>query len=226
MPSATEAARDPDASRRQALATTEACLLLLDEGRAQRVLHFSTFHVYGGASRTRYEESDVPTPGHPYGQIHLECERLVLAHPKTLVVRPTNLVGAPAHSDLGEQAKLLILDLAKQAAAGSITLHNDGASYRDFVPFDDAIDAVQRLISMDITGERLFNLARGQAQRLDEVALLIQAVAGNKPTLNFGSGTDSFRQAFVVNNDRLRHLGWQPRASLAAEARRIVSFFA
>jgi nucleoside-diphosphate-sugar epimerase len=73
---------------------------------------------------------------------------------------------------------------------------------------------------------RLFNLARGSAIRLDEAARLIRDASPVSPTLEFGTGTDAFRQPFTINTERLRQLGWQPRASLAAEAARLIKFFA
>lgn len=225
MPSVAEVTRDPNESRISAIATSKACLQVLDDGCADRVLHFSTFHVYGSASRVRYAEDDAATPTHPYGTIHLECERLMLKAAQTLVVRPSNMVGAPAHRDLGDQAKLFFVDLCRQAAAGAMRLSNDGKSYRDFLPFDDAIAAVRLLLKVEMNGDQLLNLASGEAQRLDTVAHLIQQVANNRPSLEFGTGQDACRQPFVISTDRLHRLGWQPRSSLADETRRAVNFF-
>ena len=149
----------------------------------------------------------------------------MLAHARTLVVRPSNIVAAPAHADLGDQAKLMTVDLCRQAAAGTIQLNNDGLSYRDFLPFDDAAEAVSLLLHKDLSANRLFNLARGQAQRLDAVARLIQQATEPTPTLKFGAGTDAFREPFVVSVDRLRAEGWRPGAALADELRRMVTVF-
>jgi nucleoside-diphosphate-sugar epimerase len=227
MPSAAAAARDPEGEMRLAIATVQACLKLLDLGSTVRILHCSSFHVYGATQHTHYAETDIPAPTHPYGHIHLACERLLLTHPQTLVLRPTNIVAAPAHADLGDQAKLVFLDLCRQAAAGTMCLHNDGLSFRDFLPFDDALAAIRCLLNADLTGNRLFHLAWGQAQRLDAIAQLIQTAAPRQPVkLTVGTGQDAFRQAFNVDIERLAALGWKPQASLALEARRIIEFFA
>jgi nucleoside-diphosphate-sugar epimerase len=223
-PGAAEAARDPEAAMQRTQRAAEDCLSLLKAGRAGRLLHFSTFHVYGTGGRARFIETDELVPIHPYGRSHAACEALVLAHPKALVLRPSNMVGAPAHAALGDQAKLMFLDLCRQAAAGMIRLQNDGLSYRDFLPFEDAISAVRILLNAPLSGERLFNLACGQSMRLDEVAHMIQRVAGAE-TLEFGTGTDAFRAPFEVDVSRLRALGWKPRAPLEEETRRILSFY-
>jgi nucleoside-diphosphate-sugar epimerase len=225
MPGATEAARDLETGRTRALAAADACLRLLEGDRASRMVHFSTFHVYGGEPRVLYEEGDVAVPSSPYGHIHLEAERLVLANDRVVVVRPSNLVGVPAHADLGDQARLLFLDLCRQAAAGTIRLRNDGLSFRDFLPFEDAIVAVRNLVGGSLSGHRLFNLARGEAIRLDVVARMIRSVAGDAASIEFGTGQDAYREPFTISNERLRALGWDPRASLSDEAARIVDFF-
>lgn len=225
MPGASEAASEPVAGRERSLATAGACLKILEQGRAARMVHFSTFHVYGGGGRIRYEETDIPAPVHPYGAIHLAVEELVLETEGVVVVRPSNLVGAPAHSDLGDQGGLFFLDLCRQAVAGRLRLKNDGLSYRDFLPFDDAIAAVRLLLDTKLVGIRLVNLACGSAMRLDSVARLISDTAGDCPPIEYGAGRDAFRAPFEVSVERLRALGWAPRASLANEAGRIIDFF-
>ncbi len=226
MPGAAEATRDPEAAREQALSTVRACVRLLDAGQAARLLHFSSFHVYGTGGRSSYDEADEPAPIHPYGHAHLACEKYLANDERAWIVRPSNMVGTPAHADLGDQAKLLFVDLCLQAAAGVMKLQNDGLSYRDFLPFSDAIAAARLLLRASPQKERLFNLAHGESLRLDEAARLIQRSASVPPTLEFGNGQDAFRQPFNVRTNRLKNLGWQPAASLEDEASHMVKFFA
>ncbi|QUV80719.1 NAD-dependent epimerase/dehydratase family protein [Chloracidobacterium thermophilum] len=49
-PGAAEAAAQPETARQQALTTVEQALHLVTTGRARRLIHFSTFHVYGAPS--------------------------------------------------------------------------------------------------------------------------------------------------------------------------------
>ena len=226
MPGAAEAGADADAAKQRGLVTAQHCQRWLQEGRAGRLLHFSTFHVYGAGGRETYNEGDLPAPTHPYGQAHLACEQLLADESRAFVVRPSNMIGCPAHSDLGDQAKLLFVDLCRQAVSGEMRLGNDGLSYRDFLPFEAAIQAVRLLLTAESTGQRLFNLAHGTATRLDEAARLIQAAAEpNVVRTSFGNGSDAFRAPFCVNTTRLQKLGWKPLGSLEAEARNTIRFF-
>lgn len=227
MPGAAEAGADAEVARTRGLATTELCRKWLRQGRAGRLIHFSTFHVYGAGGRETYDEADMPVPVHPYGHAHLACERLLADESRALVLRPSNMVGCPAHADLGEQARLMFLDLCRQAATGVLRMGNDGQSYRDFLPFEDAIQAVRLLLKIEPSDERLFNLAQGSATRLDEAARLVQAAAlPQSVRISFGSGSDAFRSPFCVNTTRLQELGWKPQGSLEAEARDTICFFA
>jgi len=233
MPGASEAARAPEElTLEQALTTSQACLEFLKKGRACRLIHFSTFHVYGGAGREKYLETDVPAPSHPYGRAHLACEELLLPqaaqHP-IFVVRPSNMVGRPAHADLGDHMKLLFLDLCRQAVRGAIVLGNDGVSHRDFLPFPDAINAIRLLLQAPLRGERLFNLAAGRSIQLREVARIVEDAAtgqtGRRLGIEFGEGTDPFREPFSVNVSRLEALGWRPVSRLEDEAAAMVRLF-
>lgn len=229
MPGAAEAGRQSEASMRNAVTTARACLNLLEDDRAGRLIHFSTFHVYGGAARELYDEADVPEPGHPYGRAHLEVERLLGSHPargRITVLRPTNMVGAPAHADIGDQAKLLFVDLCRQAANGTMRLNNDGLSYRDILPFEDAFAAIDCVLAHTDPGFGPYNLSCGEAMRLDAIAALIVKAAPHPVSVEFGSGTDAYRHPFRVSNERLRSLGWtKASAGLGQEISNCIRFY-
>lgn len=236
-PSAAEVARATDLIREHALRTIRACLDLMKAGRAARLIHFSSFHVYGSHHQTRFSEEDIPEPTHPYGEVHLQCERAIADESDGLpvfIVRPTNIVGAPAHADLGPQSALVFLDLCRQAIETQrLSLRSNGKAYRDFVTMKDAIEAVRKLLSAPgsttPSGGLTLNLASGTAHPLEELAKQIQLEAnrlkGYQVAINFGSGQDSFSEPFRVANDRLRTLGWQPRNDLRGEIRQTLEFF-
>ncbi|MGQ9898497.1 MAG: NAD-dependent epimerase/dehydratase family protein [Acidobacteriota bacterium] len=236
-PSAAEAAAQPEVARQQALATVERALDLVRTGRARRLIHFSTFHVYGTPSPTAprryYGEDDPPTPTHPYGLIHAACEsRLAAAQPSSvLVVRPTNLVGQPAHTDLGPQQRLIFLDLCRQAVTqGTLTLLTDGLAYRDFLPISAALAAIHRLLEAPFW-PRQCHLAAGCAMPLRALAERIQQVAvrqyHREVTLTTGKQTDAFQVPFQVDTTTLHRLGWASpeEAVLDAEIAATLAFF-
>ncbi len=227
-PSAAEAAAQPEAARQQALATVEQALHLVTAGRARRLMHFSTFHVYGAPSpeapRTWYGEDDPPTPTHPYGHIHAACEARLseAALPCVLVVRPTNLVGRPAHADLGPQQRLIFLDLCRQAVhQRTLTLLTDGLAYRDFLPIPAALAAIRHLLDAPSWPQQC-HLAAGRTMTLRTLAERIQQVAARQyhweVALTTGDRTDAFRVPFHVDTTTLHRLGWSPPGETALDA--------
>jgi len=235
LPGAAESGRDPAGSQTAALRTAEACLQLLETGRAQRLIHFSSFHVYGPQSRPIYHESDAVNPQHPYGRNHQACEQRLLergAGRRIFILRPTNIVGAPAHGDLREQARLLVLDLCQQAVkTGCLNLHNDGKSYRDFLPLTDALSAVRLLLTLeDHNLPVILNMAGSKAWSIAALAQEIRAatemILGAAPPITWGTGHDAFREPFTVSTARLRGMGWQPQGGLRSEIGAALQFFA
>lgn len=220
-PGAREAARDPALAKERATKTIGLCGKMLQEGQAKRLIHFSTFHVYGGDPVAHYHEDMPCQPGHPYGQIHLELERIVGSWADThaaFILRASNMVGAPAHLSLGDQAGLVFLDLCRQAAQlGQMRLGNDGGSYRDLLPFADAISAVRALANADDEADRVLNLAAGNAMSLRELAEAMKAASENAISISYGDGKDAFRSQFCIDTSRLRALGWAPGLDMRSE---------
>lgn len=227
-----EAAADPQAAHAAAQANVETCLSFLRQGRAKKVIHASTFHVFGAQPREIYHEGAEPTPTHPYGEAHALGEKLFRENGEGLpvfVVRPTNIVGAPAHAGIGPQWRLIFLDLCKQAVeTGTIKLLTDGRAWRDFVTMPDAIAAMLLLLEATPDSPAPLHLAYGQSMRLDELAERIRNIAkfelGREIALERGDRADAFRDPFTVETHRLNALGWKPSTdALDEEIRRTLA---
>jgi len=234
MPSAAESAADPDGTLLRSQGIANLLGRLAQSGRIRRLIHFSTFHVYGGPARRFYSEQDEALPDNPYGCNHLRCENDLMDSPgmdDLLVLRPTNIVAAPAHAELGPQSGLLFLDICRQAIqTRRILLRNDGLSYRDFLPFDDALSAIRILLSAPTSGRRIMNLSAGTSTRLDaaveEICAVTKRELGFSPEVVFGDTSDAWRCPFTVSSHSLLATGWRPKADLAPEISRTLKFFA
>jgi nucleoside-diphosphate-sugar epimerase len=228
MPGAREVTFDPESAKERALKAVDASLALLESGQAERIIHFSTFHIYGESGLLNYNEETDPNPIHPYGEIHLLVEQRIAAHrccKQVVVLRPTNMVGAPTHADLGDQAGLIFLDLCRQAVGGRMELRNDGKSYRDILSFTDAIEAVRLAAENPSMGGQVFNLAAGKALRLDRLAQSIATKALQPVDILYGKGVDAYREAFEVSIERMRAAGWFPNNDLTTEITETLAFF-
>ncbi len=232
-PGSSESAKDPQRARAGALASAELALQLVKTGAASRLVHFSSFHVYGQPGQTAYDESDTPHPKHPYGQTHLAVEESLRPHMENhsvLVLRPTNMVAAPAHPDLGLQDKLLFLDCCRQAARdGIIRLVNEGGAQRDFLPLADALSAIKQIATAERVPSGTYNLALGKSQSLrtfvERIAKTASGLLDREIRLAYGDGRDPYDKPFSVATAALQSLGWKPKADFEPEIRSSLRFF-
>jgi dTDP-4-dehydrorhamnose reductase len=153
--------RDPD--RAFAVNARAADLLAEEAARAgARLIHVSTDLVFDG-SNPPYREEGEPSPLSLYGRTKAEAEKLVLAHPGTLVVRVSLLFG-PA---LNGQESFFDQQTAALRAGRPITLFAD--EWRSPLALTTAARALLALVSHSVTGilhlggpERMSRLEMGQ----------------------------------------------------------------
>jgi nucleoside-diphosphate-sugar epimerase len=236
-PGAGEAREHPERARIAAITSLQAAMALADVGRAGALLHFSSFHVYGSQVPPELPDDAPPRPSHPYGEMHAASEAVLRADGPAApwcIVRPTNVLGAPAHSELGPQAGLIFFDLCKQALhQPQVTLRSNGEAYRDFVPMTSALDAVSMLLRLLDRGEatgRTVNLASGSSVLLSDLAHRIAVIAserrGRPIAVEFGNGLDPFRMPFRVQAGFLERHGWSCATDVGDEITQILAFFA
>lgn len=232
-PSAADCAKDPLTAQRQVEQTLGMCVAALRAGSVQRLIHFSSFHVYGTPPRPVYREMDVPTPSHPYGEVHLAGETILkdyVGSRPVFILRVTNGVGAPAHSDLGAQSGLLYLDCLKQiATTGKVVMKNDGTACRDFVSIVDIVRAVELLARASSPTGDILNVSHGTSVTLKkfvtEIAKCVAFETGRTPLVEWGNAKDPFSDPFEVNHQRLVGWGWNPRRDLYEEVISAYRFF-
>lgn len=84
--------RNPEDAEVQNVRTTSHVVQAL-RGATALLVYISTDYVFDGTKGAPYHESDRPHPINVYGRSKLEGERITLAHPLSIVVRPSTLFG-------------------------------------------------------------------------------------------------------------------------------------
>ena len=110
---------------------------------------------------------------------------------------------------------------AKSALKGEdIVLKTAGASMGNYVHLADAVSALMYLMALGLPGES-YNVCGDRCHaRIRELALLIsRTLSGGKSQVRcLGESPDALPYApdtsFIMNNSKLRSLGWQPRFGL------------
>ena len=142
---------------------------------------------------------------------------------KFLAVMPTNLYGPFDNYDLESShvlpAMLRKFHEAKKANNTPVRLWGSGRPRREFLYSDDMADACVYL--MNLGDEKLFepgfplvNIGCGEDVTIKELAELIAKTTGFAGQIEWDSSKPDGTPRKLLNIERLKNLGWQPKISL------------
>jgi len=211
------------------------------EGKAKPILlHFSTDEVYGDITEGEHFETDLLKPSNPYSATKAAGDQLIMAWGRTynlpyVIIRPTNNYG------IGQYVEKLIPKATKYLSLGKrIPLHNDGTPIRNWLHASDTAEAVITIIEAGVKNE-IYNICGGYEQsNLDTVSKIITLHHPKDDKLEedfpyYNQGVEQYldlsfsRQGqdvrYALNDDKLRALGWEPKAVFDKELPAIVDYY-
>jgi len=217
---AQDCAADPVAALELNGSATARLLREAIQAGVTRFIYLSTAHVYASPLVGSIDETACPRNLHPYATSHLAGENAVLGSRQRreidgIVLRLSNVFGAPAHRD-ANCWMLLVNDLCRNAAVrGEMPLRSSGLQQRDFIAMADVCRAIEHLSSgnVDLGELGVINVGSGKSQSVIEMAQLIQRrcelVLGFKPRLLRPEiGADERNEILEYRADRLANLGF------------------
>ena len=127
----------------------------------QKLIYFSTFHIYGKSSGIVSEKTE-PDPKNDYALTHYFAELYIKqSNLPYLILRLTNSYGAPKDF-LTSKWYLVLNDLAKMAfEKNKIILKSNGRAVRDFIFMGDVVKITEKLFNHS-TNE-ILNLGSGKS---------------------------------------------------------------
>ena len=211
------------------------------EGKTKPILlHFSTDEVYGDITEGEHLETDLLKPSNPYSATKAAADQLITAWGRTydlpyIILRPTNNYG------IGQYVEKLIPKATKYLSLGKkIPLHNDGTPIRNWLHASDTATAVIKIIESGVKNE-IYNICGGYEQtNLDTVSKIIKLYYPEDTALEetFPLYKDSINQyldlsysrqgqdvRYALNDDKLRALGWEPKAMFDEELPTIIEYY-
>ena len=156
---------------------------------------------------------------------------LASGSPLGMVIRLSNAVGAPTHSDI-DRWTLAGNDLCRQAIVERrLTLHSSGVAKRDFLPLHDVCRATEHLLRLpggEMT-QRLFNVAAGCNLSILELAELVasrcEQCLGYRPEIVRPAPRPGETAGdFQFSCERLGSTGFQAEGSLVREIDAMLEF--
>ena len=140
-----------------------------------QVIFFSSSMVYGNFMGSNPNEDAVCDPRNIYGALKLGGEKLALAYSNVFdfpvtIVRPSALYGPRCIS-----RRVLQIFIENALRKSNLVINGDGEESLDFTYIDDLISGLLLLTLNPTAYGEVFNITRGQPQKLNEAAQIIQS---------------------------------------------------
>jgi dTDP-glucose 4,6-dehydratase len=200
------------------------------EGKNKPILlHFSTDEVYGDITEGEHIETDMLKPSNPYSATKAAADQLITAWGRTheipyVILRPTNNYGE------GQYVEKLIPKAVKYLTLGKkIPLHNEGTPIRNWLHAKDTAEAVITIIESGVKNE-IYNICGGYEQsNIDTIKKVLKWQLGDDIDINdyldFSYSRKGQDVRYALNDDKLRALGWEPKAKFDEEIPHIVIYY-
>lgn len=208
----------------------------------KKFIYFSTFQVYGKVPSKEIAEYFLPSPQNNYGLTHLLSENICnYYNRKTNIncinVRLSNSYGSPVFHE-NNCWWLVINDLCKGAFhEGKIILLSDGSPQRDFIHGSDVCKAVEILINAEEKNlkNNKYHISSGKTLTILELAHMVKSVYKERyrkdiqvilPDKSISINSEKFSETerYLVNNSKLKSLGFKPETELESGINEIFEY--
>jgi nucleoside-diphosphate-sugar epimerase len=180
----------------------------------KRFLFFSSSFVYGHFQYSPADEEHPTRPIDAYGGTKLTGEVLTRSHclqngVPYVIIRPSSVYGP------GDPNRRIVHLMIEKALAGqTIPLHNGGESLLDFTHVRDLVRGVYACITEPAAANEVFNLTRGRARKVRELAEVIRRfIPGLQTETVPADHTRPERGTLDISKAR-RLLGYEPHLDL------------
>ena len=189
----------------------------------------STFIVVGRPKKLPVNEKTPCNPTTIYGTNRLASEYFCKIYNQvygldTRIFRITNSYGPREQIVSNKNAiNFLIYNAYRNK---KITIYNNGKFFRDFIFIDDVISGINKILTEGKAGE-LYWISSGKKTWFNKFANLLKDCTGCEiiypKTPDYTKKVDVGN--FVVNNSKLRKLGWSPKISTDVGIKKTLKFF-
>ena len=211
----------------------KSTLFILEEIRKSklkcRFILGSTFIVIGRPQKLPVDEKTPCWPTTIYGINRLASEHYCKIYHEvygldTVIFRTTNSFG-PREQVIS--TKNAVNFLIYEAFKGNIiTIFKKGKFFRDLIYISDVISGIKTIMKKGKSGD-LYWISSGRKIWFYELGKLLEKLTGAKvkfvKTPNYTKKVDVGN--FVVNNSKLRSLGWKPKMNLDEGIKKTLEYF-
>ncbi len=189
----------------------------------------STFIVIGKPKKLPVDENTPCNPTTVYGTNRLASEYFCKIYHDvygldTNIFRITNSYG-PREQVIPKKNAINFL-IYKAFKKEEISIYNKGKFFRDFIYVDDVISGINTILRSGKSGE-LYWISTGKKIWFYEFGNILEKITGCNVKY---SETPTYTKKvdvgnFVVNNSKLKSLGWKPKVSLEKGIKKTLEYF-
>lgn len=203
---------------------------LLERLRASRrpplLVNTSSAAVYGNPRSLPVREDDPTMPISPYGAGKLAAETYVRVYSELYGLRAASLRLFSVYGP--RQRKQVAYDLLDKIRRNPqrIEVLGDGSQSRDFTFVSDVVDAFRLVAARAPARGEAYNVGSGATHSIDGLIEAWNRVLGTRPEVIYtGSLRPGDADRWIVDNSRLRELGFAPRIGLDEGLREILKWY-
>lgn len=225
MPEA-ESARNPEAAMLVTAMGAQSLAEAAAAGSVPRFVQVSTYKIYGSNPAGTLTEASPVNPESSYAIAHFAAEEGVRrSHPAATVFRLANGFGAPAEGAPGSW-DLIVNGMCRDAVARRrIEIRSSGAAWRNFVPVEDVVRALEAACVR--LAPDTYNLGAAESMTLRQMAARVAEscawVFGFLPTVVTGPPKEEGpNRPLDFRIAKLAAAGFTPAASFNEELERTI----
>jgi len=199
---------------------------------ARRLVYASSAAVYGDTPSLPAKESDPPNPITPYAAAKLMNEQMAAVYNRSygtqfVGLRYFNVFG-PRQDPSSPYSGVLSIFCQAAIAGQGVTIYGDGQQTRDFLFVSDVVAANLAAAAMPWrAGAEVFNVGRGEATSLCEMARMMEDVGGRLlPITHAPPRPGDIRHSVAGVETAGQGLGWRAAVPLADGLRQTMAWFA
>ena len=178
-----------------------------------RFLQVSTDEVYGSIDTGSFTETDPLMPSSPYSASKAGGDLQVLAWHHTygmdaVVTRGSNTFGPRQYPE-----KLIPLFVTNALDGLELPVYGDGMQVRDWIHVTDHCEGIWTVLHHGVAGE-VYNVGGGHEQpNIAITRRILELTGADEQLIRYVADRPGHDRRYSLSTDRLRTLGWEPRAS-------------
>ncbi len=196
----------------------------------KKIIFTSSMAVYG-VGNPPFKEDQTPKPADPYGvakyavemDLELAFEQFGL---KYSILRPHNVIGI--YQNIWDKYRNVIGIWIRNTLAGEpILIYGDGTQKRAFSDIQYYMQPFEKLMGQTDTDCEIFNIGADHEYELNEVATLVQKIAGEfgyNPTILHTEPRHEVKDAFCNHSKAKKYLNFEDNTNIESTIREMFAW--